>query len=203
MAASPDATGLTCWRSVVLGLLLALAWLPLRAQTRISLAQLGLRKAPDYSSVHDGQMVIVRGVVSVPARHFAEYTTLSIQDSHHGGLLKVPLPDTWLDRYQPGEELEAAGTVIMQYGMTMLVPDKITVLGRTATPQPVNLSVRELQNHLHLGEVVTTQGPVIENPAYNSGGALILLSGQQEPYRLFIPRPPGAPKTNRSEEHTT
>jgi hypothetical protein len=120
----------------VLGLLLALAWSPLRAQTRISLAQLGLRKAPDYASVHDGQKVIVRGVVSVPARRFAEYTTLSIQDTHHGGLLKVPLPDTWLDRYRPGEELEAEGTVIMQYGMTMLVPDKITVLGSKAAPQP-------------------------------------------------------------------
>jgi CheY-like chemotaxis protein len=196
VGASADSTGLTCRRGVVLGLLLAVAWLPLRAQTRISLAQLGFRKAPDYASVHDGQKVIVRGVVSVPARHFAEYTTLSIQDRHHGGLLKVPLPDAWLDRYQPGEELEAEGTVIMQYGMTMLVPDKITVLGRTATPQPENLSVRELQNHVHLGEVVTTQGSVIENPAYNSGGALILLSGHQEPYRLFIPRPPGAPKTN-------
>src|ERR1035438_8704575 len=196
MAASADATGLTRWRSIALGLLLALACLPLRAQTRISLAQLGLRKAPDYASVHDGQKVIVRGVVSVSARHFAEYTTLSIQDSKHGGMLKVPLPDTWLDRYHPGEELEAAGTVIMQYGMTMLVPDKITVLGRTATPQPENLSTRELQNHLHLGEVVTTQGPVIENPAYNSGGAVILLAGQQEPYRLFIPRAPGAPKSN-------
>jgi CheY-like chemotaxis protein len=180
----------------VVGLLLALAWLPMRAQTRISLAQLGFRRAPDYASVHEGEKVIVRGVVSVPARHFAEYTTLSIQDSHNGGLLKVPLPDTWLDRYQPGEELEAEGTVITQYGMTMLVPDRITALGRTATPQPVNLSVRELQNHVHLGEVVTTEGPVVENPAYNSGGAVILLSGQQEPYRLFIPRAPGAPKTN-------
>ena len=162
MAASSDTTGLTCGRSIALGLLLALAWLPMRAQTRISLAQLGFRRAPDYASVHKGQKVIVRGVVSVPARHFAEYTTLSIQDSNNGGLLKVPLPDTWLDRYHPGEELEAEGTVIMQYGMTMLVPDKITVLGRTAAPQPENLSVRELQNHLHLGEVVTTQGPVIE-----------------------------------------
>src|ERR1035438_5207663 len=196
MAASADSTGLTRRRSVALGLLLALAWLPLRAQTRISLAQLGFRKAPDYASTLDGQMGIVRGVVSVPARHFAEYTTLSIQDGHHGGMLKVPLPDTWLDRYRPGEELEAAGTVIMQYGMTMLVPDKITVLGRSATPQPENLSTRELQNHLHLGEVVTTQGPVIENPAYNPGGAVILLAGQQEPYRLFIPRAPGAPKSN-------
>jgi GAF domain-containing protein/CheY-like chemotaxis protein len=168
----------------------------MRAQTRISLAQLGSRRAPDYASVHDGQKVIVRGVVSVPARHFAEYTTLSIQDSRYGGLLKVPLPHTWLDRYQPGEELEAEGTVIMQYGMTMLVPDKITVLGRAATPQPVNLSVRELQNPEHLGQVVATQGRVVENPGYNSGGAVILLSGQQEPYRLFIPRAPGAPKTN-------
>ena len=103
MAASADSTGLTCWRGIVLGLLLALAWLPLRAQTRISLAQLGFRTAPDYASVHDGQNVIVRGVVSVLARHFAEYTTLSIQDSHYGGVLKVPLPDTWLDRYRPGE----------------------------------------------------------------------------------------------------
>jgi CheY-like chemotaxis protein len=84
----------------------------------------------------------------------------------------------------------------MQYGMTMLVPDKITVLGQAATPQPENLPVRELQKHVHLGELVTTQGPVVENPAYNSGGALILLSGHQEPYRLFIPRPPGALKTN-------
>ena len=201
MAASTDATGLTCGRSIVLGVLLALAWLPLRAQTRISLAQLGLRKTPDYASVHDGQKVTVRGVVSVPARHFAEYTTLSIQDSHHGGLLKVPLPDSWLDRYEPGEELEAEGTVIMQYGMTMLVPDRITVLGRTAPPQPENLSVRQLQNHEHLGELVTTQGQVIENPAYNSGGAVILLSGQQEPYRLFIPRAPGAPKTNLERVH--
>jgi CheY-like chemotaxis protein len=196
VAASTEATGLTCGRSIVLGLLVALAWLPLRAQTRISLAQLGLRKTPDYASVHDGQKVIVRGVVSVPARHFADYTTLSIQDSRHGGVLKVPVPDPWLDRYRPGEQLEAEGTVIMQYGMTMLVPYKITVLGQAATPQPENLSVRELENHVHLGEVVTTQGQVTENPAYNSGGAVILLSGRQEPYRLFIPRAPGAPKTN-------
>jgi hypothetical protein len=112
VAASAGSTGVTCRRVVVLGLLLALAWLPLRGQTRISLAQLGFRKTPDYASVFDGQKVIVRGVVSVPARHFAEYTTLSIQDAHHGGLLKAPLPDNWLDRYQPGEELEAEGTVI-------------------------------------------------------------------------------------------
>ncbi len=34
-----------------------------------------------------------------------------------------------------------------------------------------------------------------ENPGYNAGGALVTLPGRQEPYRLFIPRAPGAPKT--------
>jgi GAF domain-containing protein/CheY-like chemotaxis protein len=196
MAASADANGVTRWRGAVLGLMLALAWLPVRAQTRISLAQLGFRKAPDYAATHAGQKVTVRGVVSAPARHFAEYATLAIQDSHNGGMLKVALPDTWLDRYHPGEELEAQGTVIMQYGMTMLVPDKVTVLGRGAAPQPKDLSPRELQSTVYLGVLVRTQGTVLEKPAYNSGGAVILLSGQQEPYRLFIPRAPGAGKAN-------
>ena len=199
MAASADATdatGLTRWRGVVLGLILALGWLPVRAQTRISLAQLGFRKAPDYAATHAGRKVLVRGVVSAPALHFAEYSTLSIQDNHNGGMLKVALPDTSLDRYHPGDELEAQGTVIMQYGMTMLVPDKVTVVGRTAAPQPKDLSARELQSTVHLGELVRTQGTVLEKPAYNSGGAVILLPGQQEPYRLFVPRAPGAGKAN-------
>ena len=196
MAASADATGLTRWHSVVLGLILALAWLPLCAQTRISLAELGFRKAPDYLATHAGQKVTVRGVVSATAHHFAEYATLSIQDSHNGGVLKIALPDTSLDGYHPGEELEAQGTVIMQYGMTMVVPDKLTVLGRTAPPQPENLSIGELQNTVHMGKLVRTQGTVMEKPYYNSGGAVILLSGLQEPYGLFIPRAPGAPKVN-------
>src|ERR1035441_1086076 len=188
MAASADATGLTRWRGPLLGLQLALAGLPGRAQTRISLTQLGFRKAPDYTADRAGQKVIVRGVVSATARHFAEYTTLSIQEGDHGGILKVPLPDTSLDRYHPGEELEAQGTVVMQYGMTMLVPDKITPLGRTAAPPPKELSIRDLQSTIHLGELVRTQGSVMEKPSYNSGGAVILLSGQAAPYTLFLRR---------------
>ena len=50
MAASPDAIRITRGRGVVLGLFLALTCTPLRAQTRISLAQLGFRTGPDYVS---------------------------------------------------------------------------------------------------------------------------------------------------------
>ena len=196
MAASADAIRLTRCRGVVLGVCLALARHPVSAQTRISLAQLGFRSGPDYAATYAGQKVTVRGVVSVPACHFAGYSTLAIQDSQNGGMLKLPLPDASLDRYRPGEEIEAQGTVVLQYGMTMLVPEKVTLLGRTAAPQPKELTTLELQSRVHLGELVRTQGTVQETPGYNAGDAMILLPGHQEPYRLFIPRAPGAPKAD-------
>ena len=196
MAASPVAVRVTRWRGAALGVCLALANLPLGAQTRITLSQLGFRKGPDYSATYAGQRVIVRGVVSAPAFHFAEYSTLAIQDGNNGGVLKVALPDSSLDRYHPGDELEAEGTVVMQNGMTMVGPEKVTVLGRRAAPRPLDLSTRELQSTLHLGELVRTQGTVQEKPGYNGGGAVILLPGQEEIYRLFIPRAPGAGKAD-------
>jgi CheY-like chemotaxis protein len=196
MAASADAICLRRWRGAVLGVCLALACHPLRSQTRISLAQLGFRSGPDFTATYGGQKVIVRGVVSSPACHFAEYNTLAIQDSHNGGVLKLPQADNSLDRYHPGEEIEAQGMVVLQYGMTMVAPEKITLLGHAAAPQPKELAPRELQSRAHLGELVRTQGVVQEKPAYNTGGAMILLPGQQEPYRLFIPRAPGTPKAN-------
>src|ERR1035437_4946593 len=107
MAASPVAVRVTRWRVAALGVCLALACDPLGAQTRITLSQLGFRKGPDYSATYAGQRVIVRGVVSAPAFHFAEYSTLAIQDGNNGGVLKVALPDSSLDRYHPGGELEA------------------------------------------------------------------------------------------------
>src|ERR1017187_7069387 len=84
----------------------------------------------------------------------------------------------------------------MSYGMTVVTPEKVTVLGRRAAPHPLDLSTRELQSTLHLGQLVRTQGTVQEKPGYNGGGAVILLPGQEEPYRLFIPRAPGAGKAN-------
>ena len=132
---------------------------------------------------------------------FPTYNTLAIQDGRNGGVLKLPLPDSSLDRYRPGDEIEAQGTVVMQYGMTMLEPEKITVLGRTSAPQPKDFSPRELQSTVHLGELVRIQGTVQEIPAYNLGGAMILLPGVQEPYRLFIPRPPGADRAKLDSIH--
>src|ERR1035438_2777916 len=131
------------WRAAALGVCLALACDPLWAQTRITLSQLGSRMGPDYSATYAGQKVIVRGVVSASAFHFVEYTTLSIQEGNNGGVLKVARPDSSLDRYLPGEELEVVGTVVMLYGMTAVAPDKVTQLGRKAAPDPRDLTRSE------------------------------------------------------------
>ena len=62
MAQSAMSPALARWRRCVLGLALLL---PLHsAEIRLTLDQLGKRKAPDFSSVHEGKTVVVRGVVS-------------------------------------------------------------------------------------------------------------------------------------------
>jgi len=201
MAASADEIRLTRWSGIVLGAWLALACPPLFSQTRISLTQLGARSGPNYSADFEGQKVTVRGVVSTAPYRFPQYTTLAIQDGHGGGVLKFPLPDTSFNRYTPGDEIEARGMVVMQYGMPMLLPESINLLQHRSPPQPKDVPLRELQNTQHLGELVRTQGTVQDKPGYNQGGALISLPGKQEPYRLFIPRPPGAPMTNLEPVH--
>lgn len=183
-------------RGAALGVCLALYSFSLPAQTRISLSQLATRSGPDFAAKFAGQKVVVRGVVSARSHHFADYTTLAFQDGRYGGVLKLPLPDASLDQYAPGDEIEAQGTVVMQYGMTMLVPEEILTLGHKDPPQPKDFSPQELQSTAPLGQLVRTQGTVQDKPTYNTGGALILLPGQTEPYRLFIPRAPGAPRAN-------
>ena len=190
MAAIADAIRMTAARAAVLGVCLAAAGLPCVAQTRISLGQLELRSGPNYSAVYAGQAVIVRGVVSAPAFHFADYTMVAIQDGRNGGMLRVPLADTSLNRYRPGDEIEAQGKVSAQYGMTVLHPEKITILDRKPPPQPRDLPPGDLQSMTHMGELVRTQSPVVDRYR-NSGGAGVFVTGAKDNYRIFIPRAPG------------
>src|SRR5882724_1216193 len=113
MDKSADACGVIRWRGLALGLCLALG-LPLSsADRRISLQELGSRNPADFSARNLGQTVVVRGVVSAPAYHFTDYNLLAIEDRSHGGVLKVPARDKWLDRFRPGEEVEAEGKVVL------------------------------------------------------------------------------------------
>ncbi|MEO8598173.1 MAG: GAF domain-containing protein [Candidatus Solibacter sp.] len=206
MADTAGAIGLTRCRSVKLEVLAGLARLAfalsllgfaLSAQPLTPLSELQARTGADQSPALAGQRVKVRGVVSARPFHFADANSLlAIQDAQAGAILRRLTADNVVDHYVPGDEIEAEGTIINWYGTAMVQPDSIRLLGSKPAPQPVEVPLTRLQSPRHLGQLVRTQGAIQEKPGYNGGGAVILLPGRPDLYRLFIPRAPGAPKAN-------
>src|SRR5258708_671811 len=176
MAQSSDAAGVVRCRTVVLGVILTLSHGSLLAQKRISLAELGKRNTADFAPINLGQKVVARGVVSAPAFHFPQYAFIAIQDGGYGAVLKLSLPDTFLDGLHPGDEVEAHGAIGTQFGMTVLELDSVVVLGHRTPPAPQNLSTKELQSFTHLGKLVRVEG-VVNEKGYNAGGALVFFPG--------------------------
>src|SRR5262245_56778606 len=109
MARSAGTAGVSRWLVGALGVFLAAS--ALHGERRVSLEQLGQRNPPDFLPILAGQTVLVRGVVIAPAFHFTEYTVLAISDVSSAGVLKVSLGNDWLDKFHPGDELEAEGKV--------------------------------------------------------------------------------------------
>ncbi|MEO8371874.1 MAG: GAF domain-containing protein [Candidatus Solibacter sp.] len=206
MAAVADAIRVTRWRGVVPGatpgvsklvLTFLLAACALPAQTLTPLYQINTRVGADHGPALAGQKVTLRGVVSARAFHFSErYNTLAIQDSYAGAVLRSAAADTSLNNFSPGDEIQAQGTVIAQYGMSMLQVESIALLGHKPVPQPRDVPLADLQGTRHLGELVRTQGTIQEKPGHNAGGAVFDLPGRPDAYRVFIPREQGAPKAN-------
>ena len=194
MASSANAAGLICSRIALMGVYLALNHVPLHAQKRLSLAELGARNSTDFSPTYLGQRVTVRGIVSAPAFHFPDYAMVAIQDESRGAILKFTSPQASLDSLRPGDDVEAQGIVGMQFGMTVVQPDDgIVIQSHKSPPKPVAVSIRDLQGFTHLGRLVRIEGKVLDD-GYNGGGAVVMLSGAKEPYKVFVPQAPGRPK---------
>src|SRR5262249_21274469 len=146
MARSANASGLTSWRGLTLGLAFTLSVSLSGAERRVTLQELGSRDPADYSSRYTGQTVVVRGIVNAPAFHFTEYNVLGLQDRTGGGVLKVSAGQQWLDSFHAGDEIEAEGKVVMQYGMPMIEPENILIVGHKAAPVPIEVSPRDAQD---------------------------------------------------------
>ena len=136
MVTSPKPDGLRRVRGLASALFLALVSIPAAAQTKLTLDQLGVRKPPDLAPNYADQKVIVRGVVSARAYHFAAYTLLAFEDGPSGAVLQTPAADTRLDALHPGDEIEAEGTVSVLAGMITVVPARVAVTGRKQPPAP-------------------------------------------------------------------
>jgi CheY-like chemotaxis protein len=179
-------------RGLTLGVLVALGGLSAAGQTRISFEQLETRKPPDYTPVYDGRNVLIRGVVSANAYHMPGFTILPIQEERGGGVLQVPQGSTQLNAYHPGDDLEVEGTVSSLYGTVTVVPTRLAVVGRKKPPVPLEVPVHGLSGFRYMGMLVRTDGRVID-ANYNSGGAFLMISSSEGPYKIFVPRAPGKP----------
>jgi GAF domain-containing protein len=196
MGRSANPSGVTRWCGLALGVTLALTVSLPGAERRLSLQELDSRSSTDFSPKHAGETVVVRGVVNAPAFHFTEYNLLALEERGYGGVLKIAAEQKWFDSFHPGDEIEAAGKVVLQYGMPMVEPENILIVGHAPAPAPVELSPRSAQDLKYLGRLIRVEGTLKDTPTYNAGGALIILAAGQEPYRIFIPRARGQEKAN-------
>jgi len=200
MVAGPLADGLR--RALAVGTVFAaLLSFPAAAQQRLTLEEVSAREPPDYTPVHSGETVTVRGVVSAPAYHFPGYALVAIEDGRFGAVvaeLQAPQPNTRLDALHPGEEIEVVGTVSSIAGAVTIQPKLITLTGRKDPPAPAEVSVRDLEGFRYLGRLVQTKGRVVEIGS-TTAGAVTMLAAPAGTYRIFFPRAGNQPPLSAPE----
>ncbi len=191
MAGPQKPRGLTRLRSA-LPAVAALVCLPAMAQTPLPLDAAGARNSLDFSPVHGGEKVRVQGVVGAAAAHFSDRTELAIEDGVAGIFLETGPGDASLDAFHPGDRLQVQGTMRVSYGMPVLAPESIEILGRQAAPVPARAPLGDLQAFRYLGRLVSTEGRVVET-GQGTSGAFVDLAGPSGVFRLFIPQAAGEP----------
>jgi len=184
-------------RARLLAALAALACWPSLAQIRLPLGEIGARgPLPDYAPAHLGRSVVVRGVVSRPPFHFPDYTLLGIQAGEQGAVIEVRNPDSKLDAFLPGDDVEAQGMVQALSGLPVLLVDRVAVLGRATPPLPVDVSLDALRdfpaNLRFLGRLVRVSG-VINEVSDTTAGGQVFVGRPAGSLKLFLPSASGQP----------
>src|SRR5213080_200605 len=159
----------------------------LPAEPTITLQQVGARKQPEYTLVNEGKSVIVSGQISTKPVRLGEIVHLAIQEAGHGLILEAPVRT--FSQLSPGDWVEAHGRVTQRAGLPIVVVAKITTVSSGAPPYPVALSLIEVQNLERLGQLVITEGQVIEIGS-NFGGAYLRMGNYPNTLKVFLPNPP-------------
>ncbi len=156
------------------------------AQTRLSLEQASSRATPDFTPAYEGKEVVVGGQVSSAPILVTDSYYLPIQDeSAHGLLLQG---GAWRFRgLEPGDWIEAQGTIARRGGRPVLLPQDIRRVGHAAPPAPKTLKPSEIASFRYLGVLVTTEGSVRDEDQ-NGGGDLLQIGDKKSVLAAFLPR---------------
>ena len=155
-------------------------------QTRLTLEEAGSRTAPDWAPVWEGKDVTVNGEVSWEPLHFGDSLFLPIQDgTTHGLFLKGTVDQ--LGSFEPGDCVEAQGTIAKRGGSPILVVSDIQRLSHSAAPLARSSKLVDLTSYRYLGVLVTTEG-IVQQERENAGGDLIAIGEKGRLINIFLPR---------------
>ncbi|HYL76264.1 MAG TPA: GAF domain-containing protein [Bryobacteraceae bacterium] len=153
---------------------------------RITLEQAGARTSPDWAPIWEGRQAIVTGQASVrPITAFGAIS-LPIQDGAAHGLLLQGTKQQF-DQVEPGDWVEAQGTVGRSAGLPVLLTQQVRRLSRSAPPSPQALKVGDLNTFRYLGVLVSTEG-FVQQQKEGQGGDLISIGEKGASINLFLPR---------------
>jgi GAF domain-containing protein len=158
------------------------------AQTAVSLEEASARRLPDYAPAHLGELVQAQGRIAYAPAHFLYYSHLVIQDRGHG--LTLDGTPQQYEGLKPGDDLRVIGRIGVRGGLPVLRPLDIQVIGHGPVPPPRALPTGDLQSNRYLGQVVVTEGRVIE-VGETTMGTYLLIGNPKNPYKVFVPFSPG------------
>jgi signal transduction histidine kinase len=157
------------------------------APPALSLEEAASRKPPDFTPLYEGLNIAVTGQVSARPIRISDFFHLPIQERGHGLMLEGKPPV--FGHLSPGDWVEARGRVVNRAGLPVVVVSKITTVSTGAPPVPVSLSPAQVQTLERLGQLVVTEGPVIEVGS-NFGGAYLRMGYYPNTLKVFLPGSP-------------
>jgi GAF domain-containing protein/CheY-like chemotaxis protein len=176
------------WGKLRVCAVLAAAALVGRADPTITLQDAAARKPPEYTLLYDGRTVVVSGQVSAkPVRMGGDVVHLAIQERGHGLVLEGAA--RVFSQLSPGDWVEAHGRISQRAGLPVVVVAKIATVSSGAPPLPVPLTTAAIQNMDRLGQLVKTEGQVIELGS-NFGGAFLRIGAYPDTLKVFLPSSP-------------
>jgi signal transduction histidine kinase/CheY-like chemotaxis protein len=158
------------------------------AQPIASLRDFHVRQPPAFASAKIGAHVSVEGVVSTKAINFGEFAHLPILGRDGTGLF-IERERGGLDRFSPGDVIQATGRITQRTGMPVLSPDDISTKGRAPEPEPERLHLTDLAQFGAIGKYVTIDASVVA-VAQNAGGDVLTLGSSERSVTVmvFFPR---------------
>ena len=175
--AGSSKTGLACITLLATALLC-------QAEPTITLSDAAARKLPDYTLVNDGAVVVVSGQVSTKPVRIGDVFHLAIQEHGHGLVLEGSAKT--FAQTSPGDWVEAHGKISQRAGLPILIVSKIVTVSNGAPPLPLARSPADIQDFDHVGQLLVTQGEVIEVGS-NFGGAYLRIGTSGNALKVYLP----------------